>query len=191
MGRSPPSSLPPPPLLVFTRAHPRAVSVRRINPHAVTYARSIHQSLESVYPGALSTVRAMAPPLTRESRAGVSLEADAAAFVRSTGMTFGDVYPNPPSWSTEIAGSKAVAETYAKLVGRPFGGESGIYGEVAKVSGGSSGWRWALGIAGMVLGAAAGGPIGLVIGGTVGGLLDALRSSSSAASVVVRGAPWP
>jgi hypothetical protein len=50
----------------------------------------------------------------------VEINPAAKAYVAKSGLTFRQVYPHAPSWSSKNAGSKDVAEEYAKLVGQDF-----------------------------------------------------------------------
>jgi len=72
-----------PPLFVTGQLDRRGAKLRLVNRRAVDYAHRAGMSVETVYPGATGSIRALAPPMgTPEAR----------AFVAATGLSIGEVY---------------------------------------------------------------------------------------------------
>jgi hypothetical protein len=81
-----------PPLVVVEAFDKRGAKLRQVNQKAVGYAQRAGLALEDVYPGALATLRLLAPS------AG-SLEA--IRFAMSVGVPLSDLYPAPAAVSGE------------------------------------------------------------------------------------------
>jgi hypothetical protein len=73
-----------PPLVTTGRVDRRGANMRLLNRRAVDYARNAGFGVEDVYPDAVGTMRALAPPMGSP---------EAGAFVRAAGLSFRDVYP--------------------------------------------------------------------------------------------------
>lgn len=73
-----------PPLFTVSKIDRRGAKLRSVNRRAVDYAHRAGMSVETVYPGAMGSIRALAPPMGSP---------EASAFVAATGLAEGDVYP--------------------------------------------------------------------------------------------------
>jgi hypothetical protein len=81
-----------PPLVIVEAFDKRGAKLRQVNQKAVGYAQRAGLALEDVYPGALATLRLLAPP------AG---SPEAIRFAMSVGVPLSDLYPAPATASGE------------------------------------------------------------------------------------------
>lgn len=81
-----------PPLVIVEAFDKRGAKLRQVNQKAVGYAQRAGLALEDVYPGALDTLRLLAPPV------GTT---EAIRFAMSVGLPLSSLYPAPAVVSGE------------------------------------------------------------------------------------------